>query len=330
MTYWGGERTLNKALLDVHDLHVAFKDKGQQVRVLDGVDLTLHEEEVLGITGETGAGKTTLAHAILRVLPLAWEVSGIVRYRNRDLLKLGKEETLSILGAEIALIPQNPLTSLDPMYTIGDQSGEVLLAHTELSLEEIKETVISYLGEVKLPDPKQKFSSYAHQLSRGEAQRVMIAAALLGAPLLLIADEPTIALDVLVQRRVLELFKEIKRKQSMAMMYLTNDIRVIGEFADSVAVMYAGKIVERGPVQEVFRAPLHPYTKGLLGAMIRMGDQQPVETIKGDPPGVQYRPAWCAFAPRCKHAKPICEQKIPQDVEASEGHFVRCHRYLEI
>lgn len=211
--------------------------------------------------------------------------------------------------------------------TSGLQSGEVLEAHRELEKTQIKEKVIEYLGKVSLPDPNRDYSSYAHQLSKGLAQRVNIAAALLCAPSLLIADEPTSALDVTIQRQILELLKDLKTNFNLSILYITHDLGVIAEMSDHVAIMYAGKIVEYADVLTIFQNPAHPYTRGLIGCVLRVDDKRhKPEPIPGELPTQFYRPTWCAFYPRCKYAGPECDQQIPPSIEIEPSHFVRCLR----
>lgn len=317
-----------KILLNVKDLRTSFFHKDKTDKVVNGVDLTVREGETLGITGESGSGKSILALSLLKLVPPPGKVvGGEAWFKNRDLLKLSNDELNQVRGEEIALIPQNPTASQDPIMIIGLQSGEVLEEHRSMEREQIKEKVIEYLGRVSLPDPKRDYISYAHEFSQGMNQRIMIAAALLCAPSLLIADEPTSSLDVTIQRQVLELLKDMKESFNLAMIYITHDLGVIAEMSDRVAVVYAGKIVECADVYTIFDDPIHPYTRGLLGSLLpldRRIDLHELEQIEGNPPDESFRPSFCAFAPRCKYATPICYQKSPPTIEVKSDHFVQC------
>ena len=314
-------------LLNVKDLQTSFFLDDRVAKVVDGVDFFVREGETLGLSGESGSGKSTIALSLLRLIAPPGEiVSGEIWFKGRDLLKLGIEALNKVRGEEISLITQDPIGALDPIMTSGLQSGEVIEAHRELEKEQIKEKVIEHLGKVSLPDPKRGYSSYAHQLSGGLAQRVNIAAALLGAPSLLITDEPTSDLDVTIQRQILELLKELKNAFNLSILFITHDLGVIAEMSDRVAIMYAGKIVECADVRSIFFNAVHPYTRGLLGSIPRIDKHHKLKPIPGDPPDLFYRPPHCAICPRCEYADPICQQQLPPYIEIAPNHFVRCLR----
>ena len=314
-------------LLNVKDLRTSIFYEDRVAKVVDGVDFFIRKGETLGLTGESGSGKSTIALSLLRLItPPGGIIDGEIWFKGHDLLKLGEEDLNKVRGDEISLITQEPIAALDPIMTSGLQSGEVLEEHRELEKIQIKEKVIEYLGKVSLPDPNRDYSSYAHQLSKGLAQRVNIAAALLCAPSLLIADEPTSALDVTIQRQILELLKDLKNAFNLSILYITHDLGVIAEMSDHVAIMYAGKIVECADVLTIFQNPAHPYTRGLIGCVLRVDKRHKPEPIPGELPTQFYRPTWCAFYPRCKYAAPVCHQQIPPSIEIEPGHFIQCLR----
>ncbi|MGD2247303.1 MAG: ABC transporter ATP-binding protein [Candidatus Methanofastidiosia archaeon] len=315
-------------LLNAKNLQVHFHVDDKIHKIVNGVTLCVERGETLGITGESGSGKSVLAHSLINLVDPSGEiVGGEVWFNDRDLLKLDDKQLNRIRGEEIGLIPQNPTASHDPLMFIGLQSGEVLEEHRKAKREKIRQQVIKYLGKASVPDPGKSYVSYAHEFSEGMNQRILIAASLLCAPSLLIADEPTASLDMTIQRQILELLKEMKRSFGLSMVYITHDLGVIAEMSDRVAVMYAGKVVECADVYSIFDNPLHPYTKGLLASYlplrkrIKLGD---IEPIPGIPPNGSFRPDYCSFAPRCKYATPLCHQKIPLTTEVNPGHFVQC------
>ena len=280
----------NKILLNVNDLQISYFLGNRVAKAVDGVDFIINKGVSLGLTGESGSGKSTIAQSIFNLIfPPGKIVNGEIWYKGRDLLKLSQSDLNTVRGEELALIPQDPIAAMDPILTSGSQSGEILEKHHEMKKERIKEKVIEYLGKVSLPEPKRKYSSYAHQLSGGMAQHVMIAAALLGLPSLLIADEPTSSLDMTIQRQILELLKDIKRNFSISMLYITHDLGVIAEMSDYVAIMYAGKIVEYADVRTIFYNPMHPYTRALLNSMILLHKpRRRPKFIRGEAPDPLY------------------------------------------
>ena len=319
---------MTQKILEVKNLHTSFFHKNRTEKIVDGIDITVQRGETLGVTGESGSGKSILALSLLDLVPPPGKiVTGEIWFKDRDLLTLSDDELNNVRGEEIALIPQNPTTSQDPLMIIGLQSGEVLKEHRKMEQAQIREKVIEYLGRASLPDPQRDYTSYAHEFSQGMNQRVMIAAALLCAPSLLIADEPTSSLDVTVQRQVLELLKSIKESFHVSMIYITHDLGVIAEMSDHVAVMYAGKVVEYADVYTLFDNPIHPYTRGLLGSLLPLTkrvDLHDIEPINGTPADASFRPSFCAFAPRCRYAAPRCHQKSPPTTKIGSDHFVQC------
>jgi len=324
-------------LLHVKNLSVWLSGKLEPMKIVDGLELRIREGETVGLIGPSGTGKSVTAKAILGLLrPIgggkpAWRVEGEALYRGRDLLKLPEEELRELRGKEISMIFQKPVGSLNPILMIGYQTGEPVEAHQEIEAQRLRGMVLDYLGKVELPDAGRRFHFFRHQFSGGEAQRIMIASALINNPSLLIADEPTSDLDVTIQRQVLELLKELKEEFGLSMLYITHDLGVIAEVSDRVYVMYAGRIVEHGDVQAIFSEPGHPYTRGLLGATPRIdSDHFELKPIRGEPPTPPYDISGCVFHPRCDHAEESCTEERPGLEEVGPGHYVACRRAREI
>jgi len=320
-----------KELLHVKNLNLSLYGKEDTVKIVDGIDLKIHERETVGLIGETGAGKTVTARSILGIFqPLGkgkplWKIEGEVLYKGKDLLKMSPEELRQLRGNEISMIFQNPIPSLHPMDIIGFQTGESVEAHEDVETRRLRKMVESYLGKVEIADAKKRYDQFRDQFSGGEAQRILIAMALIYNPSLLIADEPTSSLDVTVQRRVLNLLKKTKEEFNLSMLLITHDLAVIAEMVDYVYVMYAGKILEHGDVVTMFKKPKHPYTKGLLSAVPRIdSDFFEFGGIPGEPPSPPYDISGCIFHPRCKYAKPICSEKEPELREIEPNHSVAC------
>jgi oligopeptide/dipeptide ABC transporter ATP-binding protein len=328
---------VGETLLRVENLEVSVVEGGCSVRIVEGVSFRVHEGEVVGLIGPTGTGKTVTAMAVLGLLgagwadETSWRLSGEVLYRGRDLMRVPDEGLRLLRGDEISAIFQKPRRSLNPMLVIGVQTGEPLEAHEEVERRRLREIVVEYLGMVELPDPEERFHFYRHQFSGGEAQRIMIAMALICGPSLLIADEPTSDLDVTVQRQVLELLKRMREDFGLAMLLITHDLGVIAEMSDWVYVMYAGRIVEHGDVETIFGEPKHPYTRGLLRSVPRL-DSERVELvgIPGEAPQPPYNIPGCTFHPRCDHAGDRCRGEPPQLREIEPRHSVACLRAGEI
>ena len=327
----------SKELLHVKNLNLSLYGKEDMVKIVDGVDLRIHEGETVGLIGETGAGKTVTARSLMGILqPLGkgkplWRIEGTALYKGKDLLKMSPDELRQLRGNEISMIFQHPVASLHPMDIIGYQTGEPVEAHEDVETQRLRKMVESYLGKVQIADAKKRYDSYRNQFSGGEAQRILIAMALIYGPSLLIADEPTSSLDVTVQRQVLDLLKKIKEEFNLSMLLITHDLAVIAEMSDYVYVMYAGRIMEHGDVVTIYKKPKHPYTMGLLSAAPRIdSDFFEFGGIPGEPPSPPYNISGCIFHPRCKYAKPICREKEPDLRKIEPEHHVSCHRASEI
>ena len=316
-------------LICVKDLRTSFFTPDGEVKAVDGVSFEIEEGKTLGLVGESGCGKSVTALSILRLVPFppGRVVGGEILYRGRDLLKLNGEEMRKIRGNEISMIFQEPMTSLNPVFTIGNQIGEAIRLHQGLGKKETRKKTIEMLRLVKIADPETRVDDYPHQLSGGMRQRVMIAMALSCNPSLLIADEPTTALDVTIQAQILELMKELKDRLGMSLLLITHDLGVVAEQADEVAIMYAGKIVEQATAKAIFNRPLHPYTVGLLNSLPRVGanKKKRLEAIPGMVPSPLELPSGCRFRDRCPRAAGICAEGEPQLVNKEQDHWVSCY-----
>ena len=322
-------------LLDVRDLHVEFQTERGIVQAVDGLSYEIYEGETYGVVGESGAGKSVSALSIIRLIESPGRITdGEIRYRGRDLLALSGEELRQLRGNEIAMIFQDPMTALNPVYTIGTQIIETIQEHRDVSGTEARERTIQLLGDVGIPDPAKRIDEYPHQFSGGMRQRALIAMALSCDPNLIIADEPTTALDVTIQAQILELLDELQAEYDLSVQLITHDMGVIAEMCDRVAVMYAGKKVEEGPIEELYHSPRHPYTVGLLKAIPRLDDpRERLSTIPGRMPDLVTTPSGCSFRDRCPHAIEACAEEEPPlvSVEASDGdHQSACIRIDEI
>lgn len=328
---------MGKELLHVKNLNVALIGEEDLITIVEGVGFRIREGETVGLIGPTGSGKTITAKAILGILqPIGagkptWRIEGKALYRDRDLFELSEEELRELRGNEISMVFQKPTGSLNPILMVGEQTGEPVEAHEEIERQRLKDMVIDHLGKVELPDAKRRFHFFRHQFSGGEAQRIMIASALICNPSLIIADEPTSDLDVTVQRQVLELLKMVKEEFGLSMLLITHDLGVIAEMSDYVYVMYAGRIIEHGDVHKIFEAPGHPYTRGLLRSVPRIdSDRFELEGMRGELPQPPYHIPGCIFHPRCNHAEDFCRDKRPSLAEIEPGHLVACLRTGEI
>ena len=331
-----------KRLLEVKDLKVHFFTDDGVVKAVDGVSFHVNKGETLAVVGESGSGKSVTSLAIMRLIPSppGRIVGGEIWFRGkdgkvRDLTKLSEAEMRRIRGNDIAMIFQEPMTSLNPVYTVGDQIAEAIMLHQGKSRKEAMELAAHMLELVGIPEPKKRISNYPHQMSGGMRQRVMIAMALSCNPSLLIADEPTTALDVTIQAQILELMKKLQEEIGMSILFITHNLGVVAEMADRVVVMYAGRAVEESDVVPLFQNPLHPYTEGLLHSVPRLDlaaeHRQRLEAIPGNVPNPLYLPPGCAFHPRCKyHVEGVCDREVPPLEEAGEGRRVRCVRWREI
>lgn len=313
--------------LEIKNLRISFRRGNTLFEAVHGVSFSLGDGRALGIVGESGCGKTISAMSVMRLLPSTAVITeGEIIYNGLDILSLSEKEMRMIRGNKIALIPQDPLTSLNPLYTIGDQLMEVILLHQEVTKKEAKEIALDALSMVKIPDASRRFDDYPYQFSGGMCQRVIIAMALASEPDLIIADEPTTALDVTVQAQIMELFSEIRQKRKTSLILITHDLGLISENVDDVAVMYAGEVVEHSPVKELFLNPSHPYTKGLLGSLPR-GDKRRLKIIEGQPPQVGQIISGCRFHPRCEFVMDRCNKKYPERYFLSDNHSVNCFLY---
>ena len=315
-------------LLEVSGLKTYFQDRRGQVPAVDGVDFVLHKGETLGIVGESGCGKSMTSMSILHLLPPEGHiVGGSIRFKGNDITHLPPDEIAKIRGKEIAMIFQEPMTSLNPVYTVGWQISEMILRHKKMSKKEAKAKAVEMLRLVNIPAPEKRVDEYPHELSGGMRQRVMIAMALSCNPELLIADEPTTALDVTIQAQILDLMRNLKKELCASIMMITHDLGVVAEMSDYVLVMYAGMVMEYSGVSALFDRPLHPYTQGLIKALPRMEEkQEELYVIKGAVPSLYELPQGCRFWPRCPYATERCKTEMPPLYDL-EGRKVRCFRY---
>jgi len=316
------------AILDIQDLVIHFEVDGEVIRAVNGVSLCLGRGETLGLVGETGAGKTTTALAAMHLVPDPPGIikSGEILLNGRDVREMTDAQLESVRGKEISMIFQDPMTSLNPVFTIGEQIAESLMIHERLSHEEAAGRVAEILEMVGIPGSRA--GEYPHQFSGGMKQRVVIAIALACNPMVLIADEPTTALDVTIQAQVLELMKELKERYRTAMIMITHDLGIVAEVCDRVAVMYAGRIVEKGSLDDIFNHTLHPYTEGLFNSLPNIRDRRArLHPIPGLMPDPSNLPEGCAFAPRCAYASDACRERQPEFREFSPGHFAACAAY---
>jgi oligopeptide/dipeptide ABC transporter ATP-binding protein len=315
-------------LLEIRTLGVHYVTaRGTRVnRAVDEVSLSLDAGETLGIVGESGSGKTTLALSLLRLLPTAARiVSGEVIFEGRDLLTLSDKEMRKVRGQRIAMILQDPLASLNPLFTIGNQVAEPLRVHEHASRKSAWARACELLRSVKIPAPEARVKEYPHQMSGGMRQRIVGAIGISCEPRLLIADEPTTSLDLTIQAQYLNLLRELQRAHGLALIFITHNLGIVAKMCDRVAVMYAGRMVEAGPVKEIFDAPAHPYTRALLESIPRMGDsRRRLTAIDGQPPDLAALPTGCAFHPRCPDVMDRCREEAPPDVTVSPTHFGRC------
>lgn len=315
-------------VLEVNNLSTHFFTDSGVVKSVDGVSFYLDQEETLGVVGESGSGKSVTSLSIMRLIasPPGKIVSGQILFKGQDLVNKSQHDMRHIRGNEMAMIFQEPMTSLNPVYSVGNQIAEAMLVHQKLSKKEAMNRAVEMLKLVGIPAPETRVHDYPHQLSGGMRQRVMIAMALSCNPELLIADEPTTALDVTIQAQILELLKKMKREFHMATLIITHDLGVVAEMTDRVVVMYAGKMVEQGPTNELFSSPLHPYTQGLLESIPRLDQDRSkrLHIIEGTVPNLTNLPQGCSFAPRCPQAMDICREKTPVLTSYGADRHVSC------
>jgi oligopeptide/dipeptide ABC transporter ATP-binding protein len=325
-------------LLELQNLETVFPSNGKLVRAVTGVNITLKEGEILGVVGESGCGKSTLLLSILRLLRHPGRIdAGEVRFRGTNLLRLGPKEMRALRGKEISMIFQDPLSTLNPAFPVGEQISESLRLHNIVSESNLpwplngarrakeKQRVLDIMNEVGIPSPMDRYAAYPHQFSGGMQQRTLIAIALVCGPALLLADEPTTALDVTIQAQIMNLMKQINQERGTAIMLVTHNLGLAAEFCDRIAVMYAGRIIEQGTVNEIVDKPQHPYTQGLLECRPSVGERsKSIRPIPGNVPNLAELPLGCAFAPRCEHTREICREASIPMFETEAGHLNRC------
>jgi len=323
-------------ILSVRNLRTYFYMEEGVVKAVDGVSFDLYPNEVLGIVGETGSGKSVTVKSIMRLIkPPGKIVDGQMIYRTKDgreidLLKIPEKEMYKIRGSEISMVFQDPMTSLNPLYTVGDQLVETIMIHQNLDRRQAKIKAIEMLELVGIPEPEKRFNSYPFEFSGGMRQRVVIAIALSCNPAILIADEPTTALDVTIQAQILDLFRKLQQEFKTAVIFITHDLGVIASMADRIMVMYGGKQMELGSADDIFYRPMHPYTNMLLRSIPRVDKKvEKLEPIPGQPPRMVNIPPVCPFLPRCPRRVDECRESLPDFVEMEEGHFVRCYNPIK-
>ena len=314
-------------VLEIRDLYINFRTIWGVAKVLNGVSFEVNDGEIFGLVGETGCGKSVTALSVLRLLPSNAQISGQIIFKGENLLEKSEEEMRKLRGKEISIIFQDPMTSLNPLFKIGDQMVDIITLHEGLSKEEALEHARNIIKSVGLSDPERILNSYPHELSGGMRQRIMIAMALSSNPSLLIADEPTTALDVTIQKQILKLILDLRDEYSFSVLLITHDLGVVAEVCDRVGVMYAGNIVEIAPTEELFENPLHPYTQGLLSVVPDPRTKKPLKPLRGSVPSLLNPPSGCRFHPRCDYAKDVCSRVKPELIERSPRHFVACHLY---
>jgi len=320
---------MSEKLLEVRNLKTYFYTKSGVAPAINDISFSIDKGKTLGVVGESGCGKSMTALSIMKLIPdpPGKIVGGEIQFEGRDLLKLDEKAMREIRGKDISMIFQEPMTSLNPVFTVGDQIMEALLMHGKIKKKEAREIAIEMLSTVKIPDPQKRINEYPHQLSGGMRQRVMIAMALCCKPKLLIADEATTALDVTIQAQILHLINDLRSRLDTSVLFITHDLGVISQIADEVIVMYAGNIVESASIREIFKNPLHPYTKGLLECVPDVGRRnKTLHVIKGMVPSLYKLPKGCPFCPRCDAALPRCQDEKPEFV-LKDGHSVRCILY---
>src|SRR3954462_5647509 len=313
------------ALVEVSDLTVRFVTRETTVHAVNGVSFSVRPGEVLCILGESGSGKSVTLRALMRLLPRQARIEGDVQIAGEDVLAMPSRQLRELRGGLVAMIFQEPMTALDPVYTVGQQIGETLRQHTGVSHAAARARALELLNLVHIPSAERRLDAYPHELSGGLRQRAMIAMALSCSPRLLLADEPTTALDATVQIQVLILLRRLQRELGMGMIFVTHDLGVAAEIADTIAVMYAGRIVESGPVADVLRAPAHPYTAGLLASTVHgQARDRDIEAIPGSPPDMRRLSSGCAFAPRCAKRMPECRDAVPAGRIPGPGRMAAC------
>ncbi len=329
----GGAKPGSAPLLEVEDLHVEFRTREGVAHAVNGVSYSLHEGETLAVLGESGSGKSVTAQAIMGILdtPPGYVTKGEVRFRGEDLLKLPEEQRRTFRGRRLAMIFQDALSSLNPVFSVGWQIAEMFRVHEGMTKKDSLAKAVELMERVRIPAAKQRVGDYPHQFSGGMRQRIMIAMAIALDPDVLIADEPTTALDVTVQAQVMLLLKELQQESNMGLILITHDLGVVADVADQIAVMYAGKIVERADVMSAYGNPAHPYTEGLIASIPRLDMKgQELYAIKGIPPNLLHIPRGCPFNPRCRYVQDVCKVEEPPLYEVNSRHRSACHFWKEV
>ena len=318
------------SILEIKNLKIAFNIAKYQLEALHGINISLEKGKALGLVGESGCGKSITAMSIINLLPSnSVIVSGEILFNNQNILELDKNSLREIRGKKIALIPQDPMTSLNPLYTIGEQILEAVELHTEYRGKKAKEAVIKALKDVQIPDAETKYNAYPHELSGGMRQRVIIAMALSCNSELLIADEPTTALDVTVQAQILRLIKKLQKERNLTLLLITHDLGVVFNTCDEIAVMYAGNIIEKAETKELFQNPKHPYTIALLNSLPSY-NRNNKKLLEGQPPSITEIISGCKFNPRCQYKTALCNEKIPELLESEDKHQVACFNWKNL
>jgi oligopeptide/dipeptide ABC transporter ATP-binding protein len=318
----------NNTLLEIKDLKVEFRSGHECVKAVNGISYSVNTGETFAIVGESGSGKTVSTMALMKLLPVppAFIEATKISFKGNDLLNMTQNEWRHLSGDKIAMIFQDALAALNPVYSVGWQISEMFRIHRQLDSAEIERRTIDLLSRVGIPEPHHRLRDYPHQFSGGMRQRAMIAMAIALKPDLLIADEPTTALDVTIQAQIMGLLKDLRDETGMSLILITHDLGVVAETADRVAIMYAGRIMETGAIKDVLGNPTHPYTWGLLNSRPQTHKRgEPLQPIYGSPPNLAYIPQGCAFHPRCQHADTACRELTPTSIEVSPGHYVACH-----
>ena len=324
--------TITKTLLQVNDLYAQFTGFGgtRVVKAVDGITFSVDQGETMGLVGESGCGKTTTCHAIFRLLPGAGKiVSGSIKFDGQDLMEISEGEMRNIRGRDMGMILQDPMASLDPLFTIMDQVGEPAYHHRGMRRASLRERVVGLLRSVRIPSPEIRMREYPHQMSGGMRQRIVGAISLAGGPKLIVADEPTTNLDVTIQLQYLNLLRDLQRETGVSLIFVTHNLGIVAKMCDKVAVMYAGKIVEQGNVREIYNNPKHPYTQALIKSIPRLGNKDPLYVIPGQPPNLADLPTGCAFHPRCPYATDQCINEEPPYVSFTNGQQSKCWLSVE-
>ena len=316
-------------LLSVEDLSISFIYDKKSLKTVDRVSFQVDREDFFAIVGESGSGKTLTALSIMRLLPPNAAFSGKIVFKGKDIFLKSDEDLRKMRGRDISMVFQEPMTSLNPVFTVGLQIAEVLLTHLDISKKEALDRTVELLRSVKIPSPELRIKEYPHQMSGGMRQRIMIAMAIACNPSLIIADEPTTALDVTIQAQILELIGGLKKTNEMSILLITHDLGIVAEWARRVEVMYAGRIVEKASVKDIFLNPRHPYTRGLLESLPKRKGEKLIP-VPGQVPRLNELPEGCKFAPRCRYVIPACREKEPDLIPVSDDHFSRCIRAMEI